>query len=180
MKQNIFLVILLIIAGALGLYVGNVYKKPSADINISHSTERPAPVLIDFSRPLLSGDEKSLSDWKGKVIILNFWATWCPPCRKEIPTFVALQKKWQDKNVQFIGVAMDDHSKVAKFAKEHQMNYPNMIGSLDDVDLTIAMGNTASVLPFSVVIDQNFTIIASHAGEMTESMLESVVLPLIK
>ena len=178
MKQNIFLIAIVIVAGALGLYMGNTYKNPAP--TFSHNTERLAPKLIDFSRPLLNGEEKKLSDWKGKIIVLNFWATWCPPCRKEIPSFVVLQKKWQSKNVQFIGMAMDSADKVAAFAKKYHINYPNMIGSLNDVDLSIAMGNTANVLPFSVVIDQNFTIIATHAGEMTESMLESIILPLLK
>ena len=85
--------------------------------------------------------------------MLNFWATWCPPCREEIPRFVELQQRFRDRGVQFVGVAVDRRSRAADFADAHNINYPILYGMDRVLDVQSRYGNTAGTLPYTVVID---------------------------
>jgi thiol-disulfide isomerase/thioredoxin len=98
---------------------------PTHPLGLAHST--PAP---DFTLESLDGKNMSLSDFRGKAVLLNFWATWCGPCRIEMPWFVELQKKYGPQGFQIVGVAMDDSSKedITKFAKDMGVNYPVLLG----------------------------------------------------
>jgi len=90
----------------------------------------PATVAPDFTLESLDGKSMKLSDLRGKAVLLNFWATWCGPCKIEMPWFVELQRQYADQGFQIVGVAMDDSSKedIAKFAKDMGVNYPVLIG----------------------------------------------------
>ena len=109
---------------ALMLYVGFHVARRSGP-RIAKSTVAP-----DFSLESLDGKSVRLSDLRGKAVLLNFWATWCGPCKIEMPWFVELQNKYGAQGLQIVGVAMDDASKedIAKFAKEMGVNYPILIG----------------------------------------------------
>lgn len=112
---------------AIGLYIGyHNARRPGTPL--SHlSQSSPAP---DFSLEALDGKTMKLSDFRGKAVLLNFWATWCGPCKIEIPWFVDLQKEYGPQGLQIVGVAMDDASKeeIGRFAKDMGMNYPVLIG----------------------------------------------------
>ena len=95
---------------------------------------RPAP-LPDFNLADVSGNQHNISEWQGKIRIINFWATWCPPCLKEIPEFIALQKQYADKGLQFIGIAIDDQEAVAEFLATNKINYPILIGGMNGIAL---------------------------------------------
>lgn len=120
-----------------------------------------------------------LAQWKGKVVVLNFWATWCPPCRAEIPEFIRFQNQYEKQGVQFIGVAIDQKSKVKEFAKEIGMNYPVLLGDLAGIDLAKRIGNTEGGLPYSVIIDRTGKIVTTQLGTLSYKKLESVVKPLL-
>ncbi|MGB1192801.1 MAG: TlpA disulfide reductase family protein, partial [Pseudomonadales bacterium] len=107
----------------------------------------------EFTLPDMDGKQRSIKEWDGKYIVLNFWATWCPPCRKEIPEFIELQEKYGDKNLQFIGVAIDDPEAVRQYAFEMGINYPSLIAEVDGVTLAQQYGNRFGALPYSVIID---------------------------
>lgn len=120
-----------------------------------------------------------LKQWRGKVVVLNFWAPWCPPCREEIPDFIKLQDKYRERGLVFIGVALDEKIKVQAFVDEMGINYPILLGEIEAVDLARKIGNRLGGLPFTVVIDRNGKIVTSEVGGITMARLEKIVLPLL-
>jgi thiol-disulfide isomerase/thioredoxin len=118
----------------------------------------------------LDGNSVSLSDFKGKVVVLDIWATWCPPCRAEIPHFIELQNEWKDKGVTIVGMSVDSTgpADVAKFVKDNGMNYPIVMA---DEKAATAYGADQGI-PFTVVIDKNGQVVARHLGLTDKSTFE--------
>ena len=112
-------------------------------------------------------------------MVVNFWATWCEPCRKEIPEFIELQEKFRDKGLVFIGIAVDQKEKAATFSKEMGINYPVLIGDMKAMALAEAAGNRQGALPFTVVIDRNGKITGTKLGRLSRDNLESMFQPLL-
>jgi thiol-disulfide isomerase/thioredoxin len=127
----------------------------------------------------LQGYTQSVQRWHGKVIVVNFWATWCAPCREEIPMFVKLQEKYGERGLQFVGIAIDQPAKVRPFASEFAMNFPVLIGAADAIELTRSLGNKASVLPFTVVLTRDGRIAATETGAVKEGRFESFLASLL-
>ena len=134
---------------------------------IRSSSAEPADQAADFRFTDQQGEEHRFSDWDGKVRIVNFWATWCPPCVHEIPMLVSVQESFHAKGVQFIGVAVDDPDDAFAMAKELGMNYPTMADSRRTIDLLHAYGNRASALPFTAFVDSEGSIRDRHTGALT-------------
>jgi peroxiredoxin len=121
------------------------------------------PANLNFTMKDLSGKNVKLSDFRGKVILLDFWATWCVPCKFEIPGFVELQEKYAKEGLQVIGVSVDDTlEKLQPFVKEHKMNYPVLQGLGHD-DVQEAYGPVVAI-PTSVVISRDGLICARYTG----------------
>ena len=118
-----------------------------------------------------------LAQWKGKVLVVNFWATWCPPCRAEIPEFIRFQKQYEKQGVQFVGIAIDQKSKVQTYAKEIGMNYPVLLGDLAGIDLARRIGNTEGGLPYTVVVDRKGQIITTQLGTISFEKLDTTIKP---
>jgi thiol-disulfide isomerase/thioredoxin len=130
------------------------------------SNPEPAPGLLIHD---LSGKVTSMEDLKGKVVLVNFWATWCPPCREEIPDLIKLQARYKDQ-LQIIGVSSDEGSPadVAKFAAEHRMNYPIV---METPELVKAFPGIFA-LPTTFVIDQDVMIVQKHVGLLNPALVE--------
>lgn len=131
----------------------------------------------DFTLTDLDGEQVSLSDYEGKVIILNFWATWCGPCRMEIPDFIKLQEKY-DEDIIFVGVSLDQGGPkvVEKFVKQNGINYPILYGN---GQVTNAYGGVRGI-PTTFVIDQDFKIQRKYVGYQPHSVWEKDIQSLIK
>lgn len=143
--------------------------------------EQTSPMpLPDFNLPDVSGNLHSISEWQGKILIINFWATWCPPCRKEIPEFVALQKQYSAKGLQVIGVAIDDQNSVEEFLVSNKINYPILIAGVTGIALAQQLGNTVDAVPFTVVVNQQGQIIHQHPGEFSQEQIMEIITPLLK
>jgi peroxiredoxin len=131
----------------------------------------------DFSLPNLSGGELDLSTYRGKVVLLDFWATWCVPCREEIPHFVDLQNQYRDQGLQIIGVSMDDSPEPALvFYKTLKMNYPVVMGNAKIGEL---YGGVLG-LPIAFVIGRDGRIYAKHVGATSIPVFEKEILPLLQ
>ncbi len=174
--------LLLLVTAVLAL-VGGYWLAPA--LRPSETTPVTTPTygggaLIDFTLPDLAGKKHALSEWRGKVIVLNFWATWCPPCREEIPLFIALQKQHGPEGVQIIGVATADNTHtVAAYRQRMQMNYPILIGEDDAMQIMARYGNRLGSLPYTVIIDRNGSIVVRKLGPFGQTELEGLIAPLL-
>ncbi len=133
----------------------------------------------DSQLPDLEHRPQALRQWLGKVMVLNFWATWCPPCLREIPGFMRLQQRLGERGLQIVGVALDDPDKVQPFVGQMGMRYPVLLGGLAASDLARAAGNHLGGLPYTVVFDRQGRAVSSLVGEMSEARLSAIVEPLL-
>lgn len=139
----------------------------------------PAVVLPEPTLVNLNGEAHRLVEWRGKVLVLNFWATWCPPCREEMPEFDALQKELGDKGLQFVGVAIDDAEVVRGYLARHPVSYPILVGDAGVPEWADSLGNDLAALPFSVVFDREGRIHYAHTGVFRRQELLDKVSPLL-
>ncbi len=129
--------------------------------------------LPDISLPDLHGQTQSLNQWQGQKLLVNFWATWCAPCRKEMPDLVSWQKELQEKGLQVIGIALDDADSVRDYLKESPVNYPILLAPEVGATLSAELGNSMGVLPFSAFVDRDGIVELTHTGLITKDMVEN-------
>ena len=172
--KNLLLLITAVLTLIGGYWIAQSLRPPADQTT---SITFGGGTMIDFTLPDLEGKMRSLSEWRGKVIVLNFWATWCPPCREEIPLFTALQKKHPDGDLQVIGVAIDEKTAVLMFRQFVRMNYPVLLSDDATLKLVAQYGNRMGSLPYTVIIDRNGSIVARKLGEINQLELNSLVQP---
>jgi len=131
--------------------------------------------LMAASLPDMEGKSQALAQWQGKVMVVNFWATWCQPCLEEIPEFVRMQKKFGSQGLQFVGIAIDHPAKVREFAAKHHMNYPVLIGEMEAIELARVAGNELGGLPFTVILDRKGQLIGTELGGLNEQRLATII-----
>ena len=137
-----------------------------------------APALAALWRlkfPDVQGQPQSLSQWRGQIVVLNFWASWCAPCREEMPDFVALREHHHPKGVEFVGIAIDNATNVAHFLQQQPVNYPILIGEGAAHSLTRQLGNPSGALPYTIVLDRDGKIALMHLGRFPRAKLEAAL-----
>jgi thiol-disulfide isomerase/thioredoxin len=127
----------------------------------------------------VDGNVLPFEQWRGKVLVVNFWATWCTPCREEIPGFIDFQKGYGSKGVQFVGVAIDQKERVAPYAKDMGINYPLAVGGMETMEFARQLGNHATVLPYTVILDRAGKVVASQIGIVRPEKLQAIIAPLL-
>lgn len=127
----------------------------------------------------LKGQPQGLGQWRGKVLIVNYWATWCHPCREEMPGFSRLQDKYRDNGVQFVGISIDNADKIVEFQKLTPVSYPLLIGDLATMENSAALGNARQALPFTAVFDRQGRLFSTKLGRVAETELERQLIQLI-
>lgn len=170
MKQTTVLIIAAAVALAGGIWLQSKNQP---------ETQTEAMELPDYRLPDLTGNERSLSEWRGKIVIVNFWATWCPPCREEIPEFVALQHEYQDQGLQFVGIAIETKESIEKYLDFVDINYPMLIAGDQGIILTQQWGNSAGILPFSLIFNQQGRMIHKQAGQLFRAKILEIIKPLM-
>jgi len=153
-----------------------------------HNQPPPKPVLPTGSIPdklppftLMDteGVQRNNDEWRGKVLVVNFWATWCPPCLKEMPTFIQFQEKYGSRGLQIVGVAVDNLDPVKEFIDTYGINFPVVIGDDDAIQLSQKMGNRISALPFTAIFDRSGKTHYIQPGLVTPETLEKELKPLL-
>jgi thiol-disulfide isomerase/thioredoxin len=175
-KRNvIFLALIVLVVTAL-LMAGKFMSKSGGSNSTVSAIFQAAPegpkkgdVAPDFTLKTLDGKDFKLSSLQGKAVMINFWATWCEPCKIETPWLVELQKKYGDKGLQILGVAVDDAGEkaIADFAHKMQMNYPVLLGTEKVADL---YGGVEG-LPTNFILDRSGKVVGSEKGLVSESVL---------
>ena len=157
---------------AAGLYFGRQGATAPSD-------PAAAAALAGLALPDPQGKEQRLDQWRGKVVVVNFWATWCAPCREEMPEFMKAQTEHGPKGLQFVGIAVDQADKVSQFADEIGLNYPTLVGGFGAMELSKSLGNSLMALPFTVVLDRKGAVAHTQLGILKPDKLDSIVKQLL-
>ena len=180
MKNTIIFIIAITFAGASGFYLQqylaeyNAIPEPTTQHQSAQSTVVGQPAQ-EFAIKDLNGNLRNINEWRGKVVLLNFWATWCPPCLHEIPGFIALQDKYSNADFQIVGVAVDNYEAVKAFADEQGMNYPVLPAETEAIELARRYGNAMGALPYSVFINKAGEVSRTFVGELSTFEVEKIL-----
>lgn len=155
-----------------GVWVNNSRQTDEPEITAAHA-------LYAITLPDLQSQTQKLDQWRGKVLVVNFWATWCEPCREEIPIFVKMQRKYGVRGLQFVGISIDHADKTSEFSRKFEINYPSLIGTFDTIEVSRLAGNKRRVLPYTAILDRQGRLVATELGGLTTEKLETLIAPLL-
>ena len=183
MKTIIQFILVIVIAGGAGFglqrYLQQSDRELTADIPAPSANKMIGQMRPSFEIADLEGQLRNISEWDGQVLLINFWASWCPPCKKEMPAFIELQEQYAEQGFKVIGIALDDLQSVQDFADTIGVNYPLLIAEYDGIDLSRSYGNHVGALPFSAFVDRQGKIVSTHMGELSKTQVEETIKPLL-
>jgi thiol-disulfide isomerase/thioredoxin len=178
LRRNLVLaLVLLVVAAAWLVYVWRMEHPPGRDVALSAApvSSRAATALLAQTLPDVKGIAQPLAQWRGQWLVVNLWATWCTPCRAEMPAFSRLQRKYAGRGVQFIGITLDTQARIDEFLTQTSVGYPLLLGSHTLIPLFAELGNTAGGLPFTILIDRQGRLLRAHQGIWREAELDAVL-----
>lgn len=180
MQKKSLIIIIAIITVVAGIVWRNYSTNQTNSDNALQVTNtvpvsNNAQALFNASFPDENGNLQALKQWQGKVIVLNFWATWCPPCREEMPELSELYTEYKDKNVLVLGLAIDEIGLIKEFSKETKISYPLLAAENGGMELATAFGNNKDVLPYTVIIKADGTIAKTYLGRISKPLLEETL-----
>jgi peroxiredoxin len=156
-------------ASALGILVRPFFSQ----------SQTGAAELRAANFPDQEGNSRRIVEWQGRVLLCNFWATWCEPCREEIPMLLRLRQKHAANGLEIVGISIDQAAKVKHFSASYQVSYPLLIADASALDLMRHLGNQAGALPFTVVLDRQGAIAYRKLGLLKAAELEPVLTALM-
>jgi len=171
--KKISLILLIIILLLSAMLISCIpFRGLAKESAVAATTTKELVVAPDFTLLDINNNKVSLSDFRGKVVVLNFWATWCPPCKAEIPDFIEVFSIYKDKDVQFLGISDDNVSSIKKFAGDYGINYTILLdGSIDSVMPDWGI----SSLPTTVVINGDGKITFAIVGMVSADKLTNII-----
>ena len=168
---------LLLICILAGYYVGTAFWKspPIAPDNPSPAGSALAETLPEFALPGLDGDLRSISEWSGRSMLINFWATWCAPCRREMPLLQTVHDERSDTPFSVIGIAVDRMPDVQAYIGETGVTYPILVGQQDAMDAAELFGPAFVGLPFTIFVGRNGQVLGLESGEIHLDELQRIL-----
>ena len=167
MKRKILGLAIAVVVIAAGYFAG-VMKQPDIDTDTG-------PINVSFKLADLDGVDRNFSEWDGQHRILNFWATWCAPCSREIPLLKAFQDQHGADGFQVIGIAVEFPEPVIAYSKSAEFNYPILVGEQDAMAVAESSGISFIGLPFTMIVAKDGTLIGAHMGEIHQQHLDDIV-----
>ncbi len=182
--MHLSLFVLLVVAGVVGYEV--YYSSAIEAVRKEADSIRERGAIVGRKRPDfrlkdLDGLPREIGEWDGHPLIVNFWASWCLPCRREIPAFIELQKRYGPEGLRFIGIAVDERPAVRTYAEGLgiEFNYPVLVGTEEAIEVARDYGNEAGILPYTVAIDRSGRIVQVQFGEFPLKDIEALIESLI-
>ena len=181
MNAKYFYPLLVILAASLGFIGAKKWHEHQTESAIKQelqkesASKRPVLKLPEFSLKNREGMPQSIYSWPGKSLIINFWATWCTPCRREIPLLMSLQEQYANDGFQLVGIAIDFREDVLKYAEATHINYPLLIGEQDGLNAVDSFGIEAVGFPYTVFTDAQSNIITTYVGELHKAQAELIL-----
>jgi thiol-disulfide isomerase/thioredoxin len=156
-------------AAAAGILVGPLRRPSPSDTG----------PLLATAFPDSSGRPHQLNQWLGRPVVLNFWATWCVPCREEVPLLVNFYGKYKPKSVELVGICADEVVKMLEFSRSYKITYPLLVADPSVFDLMRSLGNRTAALPFTLVLDRQGAVAHRRLGALKPGELEEVITPML-
>jgi len=177
-RTNALILVIAIAGAALGFLAGGWIRPMHAPSGraAAHALDI-GDALPDAELPGLDGKPRSLAEWRGKLVLVNFWASWCGPCREEMPLLDATQKRLAEKGLQIVGIANDSAAATKGFLAKTPVAYPILVDDPEHGDLSERLGNTRDVLPYTVLVGRDGRILARRPGNFSESALDAWLAP---
>ncbi len=173
-KLKTIIIYLVLIAG-LGFAIFHFFLNTQE----KDGQQQPTANLFAATFPDEHGQQHALKEYRGKTVVLNFWATWCEPCREEMPELSALHEAYASKNVVVLGVAIDEVNAINEFTKQTKVSYPLFAADMNGMEIANQLGNNKGVLPYTVIIKADGTVHKTYFGRISKPLLEKSLLPLL-
>lgn len=152
-------------------------------IRLLSGSAAPEPTIVSpldaTAYPDLAGKPRRIAEWRGKVVAVNFWATWCAPCLQEIPMFMDTRRKHGSQGFEIVGIAVDNAAKVAEFSRKMAISYPILIADGSGLELIRKLGNTSGGLPYTAFLDREGRPVRSKLGAFTRPELDALLAELL-
>ena len=174
-KLNTIFIGLLLIAS-----IGFGFRYYFQGTHSEHGGNQATAPLFAASFPNEKGQVQHLKQYAGKTVVLNFWATWCEPCREEMPELSSLHEEYINKNLVVLGVAIDDVAAISDFVKETKVSYPLFAAEVHGMELAAGLGNDKSALPYTVIIKADGSVAKTYFGRITKPLLEEALIKILK
>jgi peroxiredoxin len=169
-RTIVLLTLVAILSSCLGLWVALHLTPPQ-----TKAAQHPKHPLADVSFKNLQNQPINLAKFKGQTIILNFWATWCPPCIKEMPELNTLYPELQLRNIELLGIGIDSPSNILKFSAGHAIDYPLLIAGVGGAELASSLGNAGGGLPFTVILDKTGSVMFKKLGQISADEIRAAL-----
>jgi peroxiredoxin len=173
LKKTLIVIVVLLAIILVGIAARYFYKSPDSDS--ASNTE----ALFAATFPDAEGQQQAMSQWRGKTLVVNFWATWCPPCREEMPELSKLHEQYRDQNLVVVGISTETPEPIRNFIKTMPVSYPLLAGDFAAMDIGASLGNDKGVLPYTVIISADGHIAKSYFGRVDQALLEQTLVPLL-
>lgn len=159
----------------LAFTVGHNAARTSTPVQANAGKAAAAEAIYGLTLPDLAGTAQPMAQWAGRVLVVNYWATWCTPCRDEMPAFSRLHEKYAHRGLSFVGISLDEAEKIRTFIQTTPVSYPLLIAGPEVLQATADLGNGPQGLPFTVIFSRDGRIVASKLGRFAEADLEKLI-----